>query len=357
MILNLKKLNKYIDSKHFKMESLQNVFHMVKSGVWMASVELKDAYYFVPMDKEYQKYLKFLWEYPLKLIAMPNGYGPAMRAFTKLMKPPFSFLRSEGYLSVIYVDDCYLQGDSFTKCAENVIRTIDILESLGFYIKMEKSEIIPKQQITFLGVIIDSLHMTITLTNEKKQKILKLCTAARLAHTLTIRELAKLIGNLVASMEAVPYGRLFYRQLEREKIKSLQQNKGNFEAKITLSDLSKKELTWWENNIMTATKSLKKLPIDTTIYTDASLDGWGAVCEKSETGGMWTKQEQALHINALELLGAKLGLFSFFKDNKDIKHIRVMMGNNTALAYINNMGGIRSDLCDIAFCIWQWAAE
>ena len=143
----------------------------------MASVDLKDAYYSVPIDKEYQKYLKFLWEYPLKFIVMPNGYGPAMRAFTKLMKPPFSFLRSEGYLSVIYVDDYYLQGDSFTKCAENVIRTIDILESLGFYIKMEKSEIIPKQQITFLGVIIDSLHMTITLTNEKKQKNLKLCTA------------------------------------------------------------------------------------------------------------------------------------------------------------------------------------
>ena len=34
--------------------------------------------------------------------------------------------------------------------------------------------------------------------------------------------------------------------------------------------------------------------------------GGGEVCEKSETGGMWTKQEQALHINALELLGAKL---------------------------------------------------
>ena len=65
--------------------------------------------------------------------------------------------------------------------------------------------------------------------------------------------------------------------------------KGNFEAKITLSDLSEKELTWWENNIMTATKSLKKLPIDATIYTDASLDDRGAVCEKSETGGMWTK--------------------------------------------------------------------
>ena len=56
--------------------------------------------------------------------------------------------------------------------------------------------------------------MTITLNNEKKQKILNLCTAARLAHTGTIRELAKLIGNLVASIEAVPYGRLFIGNLK-----------------------------------------------------------------------------------------------------------------------------------------------
>ena len=75
---------------------------------------------------------------------MPNGCGPAMRVLTKLMKPPFYFLRSKVYLSVIYVDECYLQGDSFTKCAENVIRTIEIQESLGFYIKIDKSEIIPK---------------------------------------------------------------------------------------------------------------------------------------------------------------------------------------------------------------------
>ena len=60
--------------------------------------------------------------------------------------------------------------------------------------------------------------MTMTLTNEKKQKNLNLCTAVRLAHSLTIRELAKLTGNLVASLEAVPYGRMFYRKVERDKI-------------------------------------------------------------------------------------------------------------------------------------------
>ena len=36
--------------------------------------------------------------YPLKFIVMPDGYGPAMRAFPKLIRPPFFFLKSEGYL-------------------------------------------------------------------------------------------------------------------------------------------------------------------------------------------------------------------------------------------------------------------
>ena len=52
------------------MESLQNVLHMVKSRVWMSSAVLKDAYYSVSINEEYQKYLKLLWEYPLKFIAM-----------------------------------------------------------------------------------------------------------------------------------------------------------------------------------------------------------------------------------------------------------------------------------------------
>ena len=114
--------------------------------------------------------------------------------------------------------------------------------------------------------------MTITLTNEKKQKILKLCTAARLTHTLTIRELPKLIGNLVASMKAVSYGRLFYRQLERDKINLLNRTEVILKQRLHFQ-ISPKTNSW--ENIMTGTTSLKKLSIDTTTYTDASLDGWG----------------------------------------------------------------------------------
>ena len=52
-----------------------------------------------------------------------------------------------------------------------------------------------------------------------------MCTKTKLAHTLTMNELAKLIGNLVAFNETVPYGKLlFYRHSERDKIKSLRLN-------------------------------------------------------------------------------------------------------------------------------------
>ena len=47
---------------------------------------------------------------------------------------------------------------------------------------------------------------------------------------------------------------------------------------ITLSNLTKKQLTWCENNVMTATKSLKNVPINTTICTDGSLVGSRVVC-------------------------------------------------------------------------------
>ena len=47
LILNLKKLNQSIENHHFKMDSIQTVMSLVTPNCWMASLELKDAYYSV----------------------------------------------------------------------------------------------------------------------------------------------------------------------------------------------------------------------------------------------------------------------------------------------------------------------
>ena len=91
----------------------------------------------------------------LAFLAMPNGYSDAMRIFTKILKP-FKVLREQGHLSVVYVDDVYLQGDTRAECCENILDTLNLLLSLGFTIKCSKSIFEPTQKIIALGFVIDS---------------------------------------------------------------------------------------------------------------------------------------------------------------------------------------------------------
>ena len=61
MILNLKPLNEFVSYHHFKMDTIQTALKLMRPGCFMASVDLKDAYYSVPVAKEDRKYLKFEW--------------------------------------------------------------------------------------------------------------------------------------------------------------------------------------------------------------------------------------------------------------------------------------------------------
>ena len=61
LIHNLKRLNEHIVYHHFKMESLKSVIQLMEKDCFMASVDLRDACYSVPMSIHAQKYLKFTW--------------------------------------------------------------------------------------------------------------------------------------------------------------------------------------------------------------------------------------------------------------------------------------------------------
>ena len=45
LILNLKGLNQFVTYHHFKMETLQSIVRLVEKNCYMASLDLKDAYY------------------------------------------------------------------------------------------------------------------------------------------------------------------------------------------------------------------------------------------------------------------------------------------------------------------------
>ena len=61
MVLNLKKLNNYIPYIHFKMETFELALNMITSNMFLASVDLRHAYYSVKIAEEQRKYFCFVW--------------------------------------------------------------------------------------------------------------------------------------------------------------------------------------------------------------------------------------------------------------------------------------------------------
>ena len=125
MILNLKKLNMYEAKVHFKMDSLHTIAKLIRKDCFMASIDLKDAYYSVPISRKDRKYLRFLWQSTLfQFTCLPNGLSCAPRKFTKLLKPALSELHLRGHISSAYIDDMYLQGQTYKECVHNVIDSV-----------------------------------------------------------------------------------------------------------------------------------------------------------------------------------------------------------------------------------------
>ena len=153
------------------------------------------------------------------------------------------------------------------------------------------------------------------------------------------------------------HGPLYYRNLEPDKTVALTYNKGNFEAKLGLSEEARSELHWWIEHIDKACNVILHGEPDLTITTDASKTGRGAVCGHVSTGGYWSHLEAENHINILELVLAYLGMQTFAKRKTNF-HVRMKIDNTTAVSVINRMGTSHSTECNaIGKNIWEWCID
>ena len=156
-ILNLKSLNKYLEYKHFKMQTLQTILTLIQTNCYMATIDLKDVCYSVKIDGDDTRVLNFFCNLKLlNFVVLPNGLPPAPQKFTKLTKPPLTMLRMQGYTVAIYIDDIIAIDQSFEECLLTVVETINLLQKLGFVIHPDKNKFMPAKVVEYLGFIIDS---------------------------------------------------------------------------------------------------------------------------------------------------------------------------------------------------------
>ena len=269
----------------------------------------------------------------------------------------FAYLRSQGHVSSGYLDDTFLIGEDFDTCTQNVKATLKLLEELGFFVHLEKSVTVPQQTLEHLGFRFNSIEMTVSITEQKQEKLNNKIQKILRNKQPTIREVASVIGSMVSYLPGVMFGQLHYRSLEKEKIVALKESSGNFEGTMIVSEIAKKDAIWWRENALREPAKVDIPAPQYTLCTDASLEGWGATLLDNKCGGRWDLKERKLHINVLEMKAIEFGLLSLCQEI-DNKHIRIKTDNTTAVAYINNMGGCRSLKCNtVAIRIWRWAIQ
>ena len=351
ILVNLKPLNKFVKHIHFKMDTLESVLQMIRPGCFMVSLDLESSFYALNVHPDHRKYLKVICMGKIFVFKkLPMGYSQSPMLFTKLMKIPLAYLRTEfGYTNSAFVDDLFLLEDTFDFAQQNAIDTAETVQSLGYTVNVPKSGIKPQQKKNHLGMIINSIQMTVTLTQEKIEKLLEHAHDILSKKKVQIRAVASLIGQMNAARFAVKFGPLHTKSLEIAKNMALAQNEGDFEGFMELSVLDRMDIDWWIKTCPIAYKSLLPPPIDFTIYTDASLLGFGycLLGTARKGGGRWSPQEATLHINVLEIKAIKLAILSLFPAHKNL-NLKIFSDSMVAIQCINKQGSTQSLPCNTA---------
>ena len=131
-VVNLLPLNQFIPCEHFKMEGIHMLKDLLRKGDFMVKIDLKDAYYTVPVCQNHQKFLRFVWKETMyEFSCLPFGLASAPRVFTKLMKPVVGLLRQLGTRLIVYLDYMLITAQSRDIALQHASMALDLLQGLG----------------------------------------------------------------------------------------------------------------------------------------------------------------------------------------------------------------------------------
>ena len=162
--------------------------------------------------------------------------------------------------------------------------------------------------------------------------------------SVSARDFLSLFGQLNAAADLVILGRLHLRPLQRSLHNQWQPQKLPFCHQIRMTTEILQHLKWWlQEDRYHQGIPLKIDPPSHTIFTDASLSGWGAHVEPEGLlfHGVWTEDQSLLCINVLEMKAIFLSLSRAAHKVKN-STVLVSTNNTTVVAYIRRQGGTHS---------------
>ncbi|KAL9871155.1 uncharacterized protein GJ701_016870 [Geothlypis trichas] len=131
---------------------------------WFSVIDLKDAFFCIPLAVESRKYFAFEWEDPdfgrkkqLTWARLPQGYRHSPTIFGKQLAKELEVWKTTQvtispslYIILQYVDDIFLATKERETCVELTIKLLNMLGQAGYRVSKEKAQLL-KNSVIYLG--------------------------------------------------------------------------------------------------------------------------------------------------------------------------------------------------------------
>ena len=274
-IIDLSRLNRYLVLPSFKMETALKIALNILGPLWGCKLDLKDAYFHVPVNWHFQRFLAFVVDGQIFVFQyLPFGLSVAPWAFTRVIRPIKSHLHKLMFQVHSFLDDFLLLARTPEQLNKVSTYVLGLFKSLGFTINEKKSFTTPSQEVEYLGVLFLLDSQELTLPQEKVLKVVTLCGEMSRSSHASRRQLEALLGLLSFAASLVPLGRLRLRPLLAWM--NSHTSPGSRDLRVPLGVSFVEDLRIWQDISFLKARVPMATPLPSLqLMTDASRQGWG----------------------------------------------------------------------------------
>ena len=172
-MIDLSHLNEFVQLTRFKMETVASVLLSVREGDFLASLDLKDVYFQIPVHPSLRKLLRFTSEGTVyQFRALCFGLSTAPQVYTRVFAAVSAWAHSHGIRLLRYLDDWLVLASSEREAKQAVQSLLSLCHTLRIVINEKKSDLVASQTVKYLGMTIDTEAGKVFLSLVRVEKFL-----------------------------------------------------------------------------------------------------------------------------------------------------------------------------------------
>lgn len=316
-------LNLWIRDLPFKLDHLCDLPRYVLPGHFQSSCDDKSGYQHVLLHPSSQTYFGFQWHgFYFVFRTLPFGWKASAFIYHKLGLAVSASARSHGVPVSQYIDDRHV-GQLFTsplrvsrepsleRAKAAVYIMCYLLIEAGYFIGLDKSQLVPSTWVRFLGFVCDSVRQAFLVPEDKKVKFAALREDILSSPYVGLKTLQRFSGKVISFSLAIPGCKLYVRDVFR----AISRLSGSTCPSLKVEATLRTKIEFWRflDNWKDCLPWRTERHAVVTLYCDASKRAWGGTLLQDgrslESRDYWIDSSQ--DINVLETRALLHSLLSF----------------------------------------------